>query len=137
MYKIIIAIVAAYFVTQISKTIISYNETGKWDWAGLIFENGGMPSTHTSVVSALSFGLLFQIGITYETIIAVVFSLIVANDAMKVRRETGEEAKVINTIIDKENILHKHLITRIGHTPMQVLIGAIVGIVCALAVYMI
>ena len=135
--KIIISILLAYLISQTSKSIINYKRTKKWDWISFVFENGGMPSSHTSTTVALTASLLFETGISYYFIISFLFTMIVMNDAMKVRRETGEEATILNIVMEKEKILHKRLTERIGHTPLQVTMGVFVGILSAFIVYII
>ena len=132
--QILLMIGLAFVVTQTSKFIINYRKTGRWDLATYL-QNGGMPSSHTSTAIAMTTGLWLFDGLTYYFIIAALFSIIIMNDAMKVRRETGDEARILNRVMEKENLVMHHLTERVGHTPVQVAIGFIVGIVCALVVY--
>ncbi|MFH1771033.1 MAG: divergent PAP2 family protein [archaeon] len=132
--QILLMIALAFVVTQTSKLIINYRKTGLWQFSSYL-QNGGMPSSHTSTSIAMTTGLWLFDGLTYYFIIAALFSIIVMNDAMKVRRETGDEARILNKVMEKENLVMHHLTERVGHTPVQVAVGFAVGVVCALIVY--
>jgi len=132
--KILAAILLAFVTTQLSKTIIGYKKDGYWDWSRFFLQNGGMPSTHTSTTVALSMTLLFNTGFTELFAVAALFTIVVMNDAMKIRLEAGEEAKILNKVMEKDKILHKRLTKRIGHTPWEVFIGFLVGVFWAFIV---
>ncbi len=103
-----------------------------------MFANGGMPSSHSATVTALCTACAVQggFGSPYFAISAVL-AIIVMNDALGVRYETGEQAKIINRIAkelfsgngEEFNTGLKELV---GHTPFQVLMGALLGIAIAL-----
>lgn len=112
-----------------------------------IVGSGGMPSSHASFVSALSTSIGLKYGFNSDMFaIAAVFSLIIIYDAGGVRRAVGEQANILNKLIkqldfkqlskgkDKEIII-KELKELVGHTPFEVLIGALLGIVFALLNY--
>jgi len=132
--KIVTSIILAFLVAQTSKFIINHKKSGRWNLSSYL-QNGGMPSSHTATAIALTTSMLIETGLSYYFVICALFSLIVMNDAMIVRRETGEEAEVLNVVMEKDNILHHKLIERVGHTPIQVAVGFVVGVVCALIVY--
>ena len=98
-----------------------------------------MPSSHSATVCALSTAACLEYGVgSFEFAISLILSLIVMYDAMGVRRETGIQAKVLNEIIETfERMGHKELTAQdklkefVGHTPLQVLVGGILGIVIA------
>ena len=102
-----------------------------------MFINGGMPSSHSSTVLALCIacGIQEGVGSAYFAI-AAVLAVIVMNDAFGVRYETGKQATILNRITkelftgntDGVNTQLKELV---GHTPFQVLMGALLGIVVA------
>ena len=104
------------------------------------FGAGGMPSTH----SALSMCVVVTIGFTegWDSslfALALVISFIVMADAAGVRRETGEQAKVLNKIIleffKERKIRDKNFEELIGHTPFEVIVGAFIGIIMACILY--
>ena len=97
---------------------------------------GGMPSSHSSVVSTLAIGTarIYGYSSPYFTI-AFVLAIIVMYDAMNVRRETGEHAKVLNKLelILKSPMSNERKFKEIlGHTPVEVFVGSILGIIIAL-----
>lgn len=106
-----------------------------------IFNSGGFPSSHTSLVVTLSTLLGLKYGFNSDMFsLALVFSLIVMYDARGVRRAVGEQANLLNQLIkhlnakDENNaaLLKEDLKELIGHTPVEVLGGLVLGIVIAL-----
>ena len=103
----------------------------------LMFSNGGMPSSHSSTVLALCTACAIQEGFASPAFaISAILAVIVMNDASGVRYETGEQAKIINRIAKelfsgKEEEFNTGLKELVGHTPFQVLMGALLGIVIA------
>ena len=105
---------------------------------------GGMPSSHSATVCALVAATAIVYGPGgFELPMAVFFAFIVMYDAMGVRRETGEQAKVLNEMLTAFRDIGKTLQTRdpmdqfkelVGHTPLQVLIGAVLGIIMGFVV---
>lgn len=102
-----------------------------------IFTSGGMPSSHSSFVTSLS----TLVGIEYgfnstEFAIVAVFSIIIMYDASGVRRAVGKQAAILNQIVDdlqhRKHIEQKKLKELVGHTPVEVFFGAILGIIIAL-----
>lgn len=134
MKELILSIVVAYLIANISKLIQNYRHSNKIEWK-TFFQNGGMPSSHTATVIAMTTGLYLETGLSYFVVMSVLFSLIIMNDATKVRWTAGEEAKIINEMMSKENIPHRKLSERLGHTPLEVAIGFVLGVLVALVVY--
>ncbi|MDD4503489.1 MAG: divergent PAP2 family protein [Clostridiaceae bacterium] len=133
--KVLLACITAWSIAQILKIILTFYSSKKIDLTRLV-GSGGMPSSHTALVMALS----TSIGIMYgwdSAIFAVslCFALVVMYDAAGVRRAAGNQAKILNIII--EDLAHNKPITDeklkelIGHTPKEVVAGAILGIVIA------
>ncbi|PIQ26006.1 divergent PAP2 family protein [bacterium (Candidatus Blackallbacteria) CG17_big_fil_post_rev_8_21_14_2_50_48_46] len=99
-------------------------------------ESGGMPSSHTAFVVCLSCSIGIVDGWQSSTFaIAVTFALIVMYDATGVRRAAGLQARVLNQIIDElekgHMIQDKRLKELLGHTPKEVLAGAVLGLLVA------
>lgn len=133
--KIIIIAFITWVVNQILKLIIFYITEKKWDMRRFVGA-GGMPSTH----SALSICVATTIGLKegWDSplfALAIVITFIIMADAAGVRRETGEQAKVLNKIIleffEERKIRDKNLKELVGHTPFEVIVGAFIGIVMA------
>lgn len=132
------AFIAAFFgflFAQSAKLFTHYYIERVWDISRLV-SSGGMPSSHTALVM----GLTTAIGVLQGTntpwfAIALVFSLIVMYDATGVRLHAGKQASVLNMIITELPPDHPvasttmQLKDTLGHTPLQVAVGAIVGIV--------
>lgn len=139
----------AWFSAQLIKTALSFWENKYFDAERLI-GSGGMPSSHSSLVCALAVGVARQTGYdSAEFALSLVLAGIVMYDAMGVRRAAGEQAKVINKMMidfdsvwnallhpkeqsnqdGEENDVVKELKEFLGHTPIEVLGGAILGII--------
>lgn len=135
--KILISSVLAWLLAQVLKTMINFLSTKEFNPERL-FGSGGMPSSHSSTVCALVTAVAFRYGFdTYEFAMAAVFAIIVMYDAMNVRREAGEHAKWINlitTTLQPDIPIERKFKEYLGHTPLQVLMGAILGVVTALIV---
>lgn len=139
---ILIAALSGWLVAQIIKAILHMVVTGEFQIERL-FGDGGMPSCHSATVCALATATGLGCGVdSSHFALAFVFATIVINDAMGVRRETGRQAKVINEMMDlfkemgksgKNMSAQETLKELVGHTPLQVLVGATIGIIVALA----
>lgn len=124
-------------MAQVLKTIIHFYFTKKFVAERLV-GSGGMPSCHSATVCSLatSTGIQFGVG-SFEFAIATIFAIVVMYDAIGVRRETGNQAKIINEMMEIFESMNKELSTEdklkelVGHTPLQVLVGSILGILIA------
>ena len=99
-----------------------------------LFGAGGMPSSHTAVVMVITVMVGKTAGFgSYAFAATFIFSLIVMYDAAGVRRAAGEQASVLNKIIETPSLsgleVQKRLMEALGHTPIQVLVGALIGII--------
>lgn len=136
--KILVCAVAGWFVAQVLKTIIHVIVTGKFDPERLT-GSGGMPSSHSSTVCAMAAaaGQIYGLG-SFEFAVTVILAIIVMHDAMGVRLETGKQAKLINEIVETfktmngKTLAEEKLKEFVGHTPLQVLMGALLGILIGL-----
>lgn len=145
--QILICGVCAWAVAQILKTIIYALVHHEIRWERL-FGDGGMPSGHSATVSAMAAATGFGYGLeTFEFAMACMMAIIVMHDAMGVRMETGKQGKVLNEMIEffrvegfaeafKKNeknyaFWEASLKEFVGHTPLQVVAGCILGIVVA------
>lgn len=102
-----------------------------------IFTSGGMPSSHSSFVTSLATLVGMERGFSStDFAIVAVFALIIMYDASGVRRSVGKQAAILNKILDdlhhKKHIEHNRLKELVGHTPKEVLFGAILGVITAL-----
>jgi acid phosphatase family membrane protein YuiD len=123
---------SAWFCAQILKTLTSY-----WKHGALNFERlvgaGGMPSSHTALVMSLAWAVGLHDGFTSSLFaVTIILASIVMYDAAGVRRAAGKQAKVINKLVRELRAEHTirdiRLKELLGHTPLEVLAGAILGI---------
>ncbi len=103
-----------------------------------LYGSGGMPSSHSAVVTSITTVAGIIEGFDSLAFAAcLVFSLIVMYDAAGVRRAAGKQARVLNQIIEnrKDINIQEKLVELLGHTPIEVFVGAIFGIVETIAIY--
>ncbi len=136
--EIFVSAAVAWFVAQILKTLIHAFLTKDLDLERM-YGSGGMPSSHSSTVTALATSCYFMHGAgSSEFAISVILAIIVMYDARGVRRETGIQAKVLNDLIELLADVHNEIMPMneklkefVGHTPLQVIAGAILGFAIA------
>ena len=144
---VLMSAVVAWFSAQVIKVIVDLFQKEETSLVKIFFSTGGMPSSHSAVVCALftSSVILYGWGSSF-TAITLVMALIVMVDASGVRYETGKQAQILNKMI-KELFDHENTPTEfntklkelVGHTPVQVFVGAFFGVICAiiLAIFMV
>ncbi len=135
---VLIAVSIAWLIAQVSKPFLQYLREREWNWSWF-FSAGGMPSTHSAIIVAATTALGMLEGVASpEFAFGVAVSMVVLYDAAGVRRQAGEHARVINAII--EDLAHGHPLKEenlkelLGHTPGEVAIGVLVGLVVAVVV---
>ncbi len=140
--RIFMASICGWFVAQFLKTLI-YMWFNRKFVAERMVGGGGMPSSHSATVCALATAAGMEYGGgSFEFAMAMVFAIVVMYDAIGVRWETGIQAKVLNEMLEmfrkmgKKMSVEEKLKEFVGHTPLQVLMGALLGIAVAVAVYL-
>lgn len=133
-YKFLIIPAFAWLTVQLFKLLSDTVIHKKINFRRFV-ETGGMPSSHSAVVTSLMTSIGIAEGFN-STIFAVsfVFSLIVMYDAAGVRRAAGKQARILNQLINSKQVkvdTNEKLKELLGHTPVQVFVGAIYGIVVA------
>jgi len=124
---------AACIFAQVAKLLVEIVRHRKLNFRTL-FGTGGMPSSHSALVAALATGVGQTVGwASPEFAMALVFALIVMYDAAGIRQAAGKQARVLNQILDELFREHKDLNEArlkelLGHTPLQVIVGTILGI---------
>ena len=125
---------AAWFFAQFLKVVVTLVKERKFEPKILLFSLGGMPSSHSASVCALSTACAIEYGFG-STVFAVtaILAMVVMTDAMGVRWQTGEQSKVINKLVSEifsgdSEVANTALKELVGHTPVQVFVGAFVGI---------
>ncbi|MCI8516424.1 MAG: divergent PAP2 family protein [Hungatella sp.] len=138
--QILVSSVTGWVVAQVLKTLIDCTLNHGFSPERLV-GSGGMPSSHSSTVCALVVSSGICCGVSSsEFAVSFVLASVVMYDAIGVRQETGKQAKLLNLILEQDFFklnnqeFQKKLKEFVGHTPLQVLVGAILGIGIALLV---
>ncbi|MBV9231625.1 MAG: divergent PAP2 family protein [Chloroflexi bacterium] len=136
--RVLVASFLAWLIAQISKTVYELFRQRKLMISRLV-SSGGMPSSHSALVTGLATatGRIAGVG-TPAFAISVVLAGIVMYDAAGVRRAVSLQARILNQMIDEafqgHPMAEKRLRELIGHTPVQVFVGGLLGIVVGLLV---
>jgi len=135
---ILISAVTAWFIAQFLKVVINII-LSKDISINMIVSSGGFPSSHSATVSALALGVGKYYG--WESpifAVAAVFGMIVLYDAAGVRRAAGKQAEVLNRLVERlyhgPDLTQERLKELIGHTPLEVFGGVMVGIIVGLLI---
>ncbi len=140
--KILDAVFLAWFIAQFWKVAYAYIKEKKINFKKFI-ETGGMPSSHSSTVMALVTAVARSQPTGMQSVefaISMVLAIIVMYDAAGVRRAAGKQASLLNKIVKdiKEQrgvkLMEENLKEFLGHTPVEVIVGGILGIVVAIVV---
>lgn len=132
--NILISTGIAFFVAGGAKIIITYLTKEKIDFT-LAFTTGGMPSSHGATVTALATSVFLHEGLSTAFVISLFFAVIVMVDAIGVRFETGRQGMVLNRLMKKHKVDEDTFNEHVGHTPLQVLVGALLGCFLAFLFY--
>ncbi|MBR9682946.1 divergent PAP2 family protein [Candidatus Woesearchaeota archaeon] len=133
MNKIILALLLAGFGTQLIKILVLWFKYKKITLNDLIV-TGGMPSSHSAFAVSLATSIYLLEGTSTAFAISLVLAFIVVRDSFGVRRTVGEEGHVLVKVMKKLKIKTKVHYT-LGHTPLQVLVGSLIGFVISLVVF--
>lgn len=136
---ILMTSLTAWVTAQLFKTMTAYWRHGSLNAERLVGA-GGMPSSHTALVVSLAVSIALREGLESDLFaLAVILAGIVMYDAAGVRRAAGRQAKVINKLVREMRVEHKVRETRLkellGHTPLEVLGGAVHGTLVAYIFY--
>ena len=133
MNKILLAVILAGFGSQILKLLILFFRHKKLSWHD-IFVTGGMPSSHAAFVVSLATIIYLTERASTLFVMSLVFAIIVIRDAFGVRRSVGMEGKAIQQLFKIHHIKSKFHYS-MGHTPLQVLVGSVIGFGTAMLVH--
>ena len=138
--EIILSAICANSFAQVYKFVIYFIVNKQFNFKRL-FQTGGMPSSHSSFMMAMttSVGLLAGFG-SVSFAIALTVTLVVMYDAAGLRRAVGRQASVLNQIVAEIFSEHPHLSSQkfkelLGHTPVEVFIGALLGVTVAIWIH--
>ena len=129
--------VLAWLIAQVSKFVVHLVLHRDIDFRKLV-STGGMPSSHSAITVCLATILGMDYGFGSGVFaLAVIFALVVMTDAAGVRRAAGKQAEVLNKLIHHSPVirLDQELKELLGHTPVQVFAGAVLGIAVALLLH--
>ena len=126
--------ILAWAVAQILKLLVVLITDRRWNWKHIL-SSGGMPSSHSAFVCAMATSIVYLYGWGSPLFaIAAGVAMVVMYDAFNVRRETGEQAKILNYMMEHwnqmkpEELFDRALKELVGHTPLQVVMGALLGV---------
>lgn len=138
--KILIIALTGWAIAQVLKVPLEYLRTRRWNWAVLL-SAGGMPSSHSALVVSATHAIGLYLGFDDPLFaLAVAITMIVTYDAAGIRRQAGLHAARINVLFDE--LLHGHIWSDkdlrevIGHTPLEVTGGILLGLVVATVMWM-
>jgi len=125
----------AWLLAQLIKLPLEFVRTRRWNW-GIVLSTGGMPSSHSALVSATAFSIGLYEGFHSSVFaLSVAIAMVVIYDAAGIRRQAGKHARIINVIIDDlasgHPLKEEQLREMLGHTPLQVVGGVVLGLMIA------
>lgn len=131
-YKYLVVPFATWFFIQLFKLIYDLVTTKKFNFKRILGA-GGMPSSHSAVVTSLATMIGISQGIESPMFaISVIFAFVVMYDAAGVRRAAGKQAELLNEIVNTPGLSEIEVTGKLqealGHTPKQVIVGAIIGV---------
>ena len=137
--KVLVIPFLVLIITQIFKTIYFSIKNKKLDLFTLL-TTGGLPSSHSALVSSLATVVLKVNGVgSAEFAIAVILAIIVMYDASGIRKAAGEHAKILNEMMEEKEYYsskeYKKLKELLGHTKLEVFIGLLTGIFLTIVLY--
>jgi acid phosphatase family membrane protein YuiD len=127
--------ILAWFLAQILKVFLTLILDKRWDFTRFV-GSGGMPSSHSAIMTCMATSIGMQEGFSSSIFaLSVATTLVVMYDAAGVRRAAGKQAAVLNEIV--KELQTQHTITEgklkelLGHTPIEVIAGAVLGVLVA------
>ena len=136
---VLVAAVLAWFIGQFLKFPLEYLLNKQWNW-GVMFSAGGLPSSHSALVTAVTLSIGFQEGFGSALFaLSSAMAMIVIYDAAGVRRQAGIHAERINeimkTFFEQRQFHEDELKEVLGHTPFEVISGVLLGILISLLLH--
>ena len=138
--EVILSAISANFLAQVYKFVVYFIVNKQFNFKRL-FQTGGMPSSHSSFMMAMTTSVGLLTGFNSATFaVALTVTLVVMYDAAGLRRAVGRQASVLNQIVAEIFSEHPHLSSQkfkelLGHTPVEVFIGALLGVAVAIWVH--
>jgi acid phosphatase family membrane protein YuiD len=135
--KVIIPVILAGAISQGLKILLFMLKHKKKFHIKDLIVTGGMPSTHSALVVSLAVAIWLYEGFSTAFVISFVLGLLVLRDSCGVRREAGEEGKMLNKVIKAAKLRLPMEHYALGHNPLEVVVGSAIGAVTSLAIYFI
>ena len=137
--KILLITLTVWAIAQSMKVLLGVIREKRFNFKWFI-GTGGMPSSHAAGATALATSCGLASGFnSVEFALGAVFAIVTMFDAQSVRRSTGQQAAILNRIIDdiywKGKIESVHLVELIGHSPLQVIVGGVIGSLLSIIFY--
>ena len=134
----LVSAMLAWGIAQGVKLPLEYLQTRSWNWA-LLLSPGGMPSSHSALVTAAAHGIGLSIGFGSPLFaLAIVVAMVVIYDATGIRRQAGRHAEIINAmvrdLVEGHPLRGEELREVLGHSPFEALVGMLLGLVVAVIV---
>jgi acid phosphatase family membrane protein YuiD len=139
-HPVFLTVAASWFTAQLTKVVLHYARTGEFD-GRLLTETGGMPSSHSAFVSSLATCLGLWAGWTSPVfMLGLGFAIITMHDAAGLRMAAGRQAALLNKMVaqlyDRRKAAELPVMKEmLGHSPVQVLSGAALGILAAFLLF--
>ena len=138
---VLIVMLTAWLLAQIIKIPLDFLYTHRWNWA-LLLSVGGMPSSHSALLTSATTAIGLYYGFDNPLFaLGIAISMVVTYDAAGVRRQAGIHAQRINVLFSE--LLHGHMLNEkdlrevLGHTPLEVVGGILLGIIVAVAQWLV
>lgn len=136
---VLLSALISWTIAQTLKVLIHFFQSSEWNWV-LLFRAGGMPSSHSAMVSATAHAIGLFLGFKTPSFgLAIVFALIVIYDATGIRRQAGKQAVLLNSIIEDISrgklAQQRKLREVLGHTPGEAIAGTTLGVFLAQVVW--
>lgn len=137
--QFLLTAIIAWAIAQFAKFLYALVTMKRLDFS-LFVGSGGMPSSHSALVTGLATAVGRGLGLNSPLFaVTCVLAAVVMYDAAGVRRAVSIQARILNVMIDEffegKNITEKRLRELVGHTPFQVLVGAAIGIIVGIVMY--
>ena len=134
--QVFLTVLTAWAVAQGAKVFLGVITEKRFNFRWFV-GTGGMPSSHAATVAALATAVGFKVGVSSHIFaITLAFAWIILMDAQGFRRSVGKQAEILNVVLDdiywKKKIKEERLKELLGHTPVEVLVGATIGILVAI-----
>lgn len=132
-YRYILVPLSVWFSIQLFKVVYDLVKTGKFNFKRILGA-GGMPSSHSAVVTSLATMIGNDYGFDSAIFaLSLIFAFVVMYDAAGVRRAAGKQAKLLNKIVETPGLtsvqVSEKLVEVLGHSPKQVIVGALIGVI--------